>query len=400
MSVAFQRVLNLITLSIGHVTLNPIVSGALLWILTKGPVGLRSQLTSRIAALRDPVRYVQILKALKYCLALGVTGVVNKQLNQVALNAGRIRSEKARWNWRQEVAVVTGGCSGIGQLVVKRLVSKGIRVAILDIQQLPPSLQGSTSDLISVQTMLNDQIDGSIKFFACDITDPSAVYSTASKIKETLGAPTILINNAGILASHTILSTTDDYLKKIFDVNVLSNWYTVKAFIPDMITANKGHIVTVASTASYVSVAGLTDYTATKAAILSFHEGIHPSSSLLRHFLAIPHNYILIAFLPGLNQELVHHYSSPRILTTSIHPNWVRTPLLAPVEAELKQRGSVIIEPEVVADSIVSAITSCRGGQVFLPNSIAKIGVLRGLPNWVQEKLRSGVSKTISESVH
>jgi all-trans-retinol dehydrogenase (NAD+) len=140
--VALRHVLNLLTTSIHQVALNPIVTAALLWILTKGPEQLRSQLTSRISALRDPRRYAQILRALKLCLALGTAGVVNKQLNHIALNAGRLRSEKARWNWSQEVAVITGGCSGIGELVVKRLVNKGIRVAVLDIQQLPPSLQG------------------------------------------------------------------------------------------------------------------------------------------------------------------------------------------------------------------------------------------------------------------
>ncbi|OAL55379.1 dehydrogenase/reductase SDR family member 8 precursor [Pyrenochaeta sp. DS3sAY3a] len=356
MSVAVQRLVNLLSLSIGHVALNPVVTAALLWVLTKGPPQLRSQLTSRIAALRDPHRYAQILKALKWCLALGVTGVLNKQLNQKALNAGRFGSEKARWNFSREVAVVTGGCSGIGELIVKRLINRGIRVAVLDIQQLPPSLQGYAN----------------IKFFACDITDPTAVYATAEKVKSALGAPSILINNAGILACHTILSTSDTYLKKIFDVNVLSNWYTIKAFLPDMIAQNKGHIVTIASTASYIGVGGLADYTATKAAILSFHE--------------------------GLNQELVHHYKAPNVLTTSIHPNWVRTPLLGPVEQELKQRGSVILEPTDVADAVSKQIESCRGGQVFLPQSIAKVSFLRGVPNWVQETVRMGVTKTISDS--
>jgi short-subunit dehydrogenase len=198
------------------------------------------------------------------------------------------------------------------------------------------------------------------------------VYSTAEKVKQTLGAPTILINNAGILASHTILSTSDDYLRKLFDVNVLSNWYTTKAFLPDMLAANKGHIVTIASTASYIGVAGLADYTASKAAILAFHE--------------------------SLNQELKHHYNAPNVLTTSIHPNWVRTPLLAPVEQELKQRGSAIIEPNVVADTVVERILACTGGQVFLPRSIGRISALRGLPNWVQESVRDGVSKTIYAS--
>ncbi|KAH7393047.1 dehydrogenase/reductase SDR family member 8 precursor [Pyrenochaeta sp. MPI-SDFR-AT-0127] len=356
MSVALQRAVNLLTLSVGHVALNPVVTATLLWVLTKAPPQLRSQFTSRIAALRDPQQYARILKALKWCLALGITGVLNKQLNHVALNAGRFKSEKARWNLDREVAVVTGGCSGIGELIVKRLVNRGVRVAVLDIQQLPEGLQGYAN----------------IKFFSCDITDSATVYSTAEKVRDTLGAPSILINNAGILASHTILNTSDEYLRKIFDVNVLSNWYTTKAFLPAMIAENKGHIVTIASTASYVGVGGLTDYTATKAAILSFHE--------------------------GLNQELKHHYKAPNVLTTSIHPNWVRTPLLKPVEKDLEKEGSVITEPTAVADKVVERIERCTGGQVYLPSTIAKVSLLRGLPNWLQESVRDGVSKTIYNS--
>lgn len=140
-----------------------------------------------------------------------------------------------------------------------------------------------------------------------------------------------------------------------------------------MIQSNKGHIITIASTASYIGVAGLADYTATKAAILSFHE--------------------------SLNQELKHHYDAPNILTTSIHPNWVRTPLLAPVEEELRKRGAVVIEPSVVADAVVERVFGCTGGQVFLPGGIGRVSALRGWPNWVQERVRDGVSRTICGSV-
>lgn len=150
MSVAVQRISNLLGLAVGHVALNPVVTASLLWVLTKGPPGLRSLLFSRIAALRDPHQYALILRGLKWCLAFGVTGVLNKQLNHIALNGGRFKSQKARWNWSQEVAVITGGCSGIGELVVKRLVNRGIRVAVLDIQKLPPSLQGCMYEALSL----------------------------------------------------------------------------------------------------------------------------------------------------------------------------------------------------------------------------------------------------------
>ncbi|KAH3955554.1 hypothetical protein HBI81_016670 [Parastagonospora nodorum] len=340
----------------GHIALNPIVTSALLWILTKAPVSVRARLTDRIAILRDPRRVEQIVKALKWCLAFGVTGAVNRKLNQVALNGGRWGSETAKWDWSKEVAVVTGGCSGIGALVVKGLVGRGVKVAVLDVNDLPANMQGYAH----------------IKFFRCDVTDPDAVYATAGEIKISLGAPSILINNAGILGTHTILATPDAFLKKIFEINVLSNWYTTKAFLPSMIAANKGHIVTIASAASFIGVAGLADYTATKAAILSFHE--------------------------GLAQEIKHHYKAPNVLTTSVHPNWVRTPLLGPVEEELKSRGSEILEPQYVADRVVQSVLSCRGGQVVLPEAAGKVAMLRGLPNWMQEKIRDGVSQTILRS--
>lgn len=115
--------------------------------------------------------------------------------------------------------------------------------------------------------------DAHIRFYACDITDPAAVTAAANSIRTDLGSPSILINNAGVLDAHTILATSHAYLRKLFDVNVLSNWTTVQAFLPAMIRANKGHVVTIASTASYVGVAGMADYTASKAAVLSFHEG-------------------------------------------------------------------------------------------------------------------------------
>jgi all-trans-retinol dehydrogenase (NAD+) len=139
-----------------------------------------------------------------------------------------------------------------------------------------------------------------------------------------------------------------------------------------MLAANKGHILTIASAASYIGVAGLADYTATKAAILSFHE--------------------------ALSQEIKLHYNAPNILTTSIHPNWVRTPLIAPVEEELKAGGAVVLEPQDVADAVVRRVLSCRGGQVLLPEDASRVSLLRGVPNWVQEKVRDGVSRTILKS--
>lgn len=121
-----------------------------------------------------------------------------------------------------------------------------------------------------------------VKFYRCDITSALAIQEAADWIRSDLGAPSILVNNAGIASAHTILDTSDEWLHKIFDVNLLSNFTTVKAFLPDMVVKNKGHVVTVASAASFVTVAGLVDYCSTKAGVFAFHEGM--KSSYYRRF--------------------------------------------------------------------------------------------------------------------
>lgn len=203
--------------------------------------------------------------------------------------------------------------------------------------------------------------------------------------------PSVLVNNAGIFDAHSILSTSHEYLHKVFDVNVLSNWTTAKAFLPAMIENNKGHIVTVASMASYATVAGMADYSATKAAVLSFHEGAYTFvSCTTEHSLT---------YNAALNQELKHIYKAPNVLTTSVHPGWARTPLIAPVEEELRRGGAAISAPSEIADAVVKSILSCRGGQLCLPDRRGTVSVLRGLPNWVQEQVRDGVSQTILQSI-
>ncbi|KAF2736875.1 dehydrogenase/reductase SDR family member 8 precursor [Polyplosphaeria fusca] len=353
MSVVLWRLSDVLSHTASTLALNPVFTASLLYILTKGPPTIRDRLFSRFAALRDPQRLTTIVKVLKWLLGLGLLRNVNGHLNKIALNAWRLRSEKNRWHWNQEIAVVTGGCSGIGERVVKGLVKKGLRVAVLDIQQLPPTLQGYAN----------------IKFFACDITDPTAVNTTAERIRATMGSPSILVNNAGIALAHTILDTSDEFLRKIFDVNCLSNFTTVKAFMPDMIAANKGQVVTVASLASYLGVGGMADYCSTKAAVLSFHE--------------------------ALNMELKHKYNAPGIITTSVHPNWVQTPLIKSWEKDLRASRETIIQPQEVADAIVNQILSCSGGQIFIPNSASGIARLRGYSNWVQEYVRSMPTKIV-----
>jgi short-subunit dehydrogenase len=85
---------------------------------------------------------------------------------------------------------------------------------------------------------------------------------------------TILINNAGIVNGKKLLDTSQAMMKKTLEVNTLAHLYTIKEFMPDMIKANKGHIVTVASMAAHSAIAAMSDYCASKSGAYAIDESI------------------------------------------------------------------------------------------------------------------------------
>lgn len=200
-----------------------------------------------------------------------------------------------------------------------------------------------------------------------------------------MGQPSILVNNAGIGASHTIINTSPEHLNKIFGVNLFSHWYTCQAFLPDMIKHDKGHVVTVASTASFVALPNIADYAATKTGALAFHEGI-----LWHHtpcIVATAHSFT------GLTQELRHRHGAPNVHTTVVHPSWTSTALIAHHAEELERHYGPLLTPASVGNSILEQIFACRGNQLILPKPHSFLSGFRGLPNWMQEKFRDNASK-------
>lgn len=143
---SLARLPSLVTASLSH----PALPAALLYILTRGPPGARSRLLALVPWLRDPARTALVVQALKWVLALRVVGGANRALNALALNNWRVWAQTGRWQWEREVAVVTGGCSGIGALIVKKLVGKGVRVVVFDVAAgLPGDMSGVFMVMVS-----------------------------------------------------------------------------------------------------------------------------------------------------------------------------------------------------------------------------------------------------------
>lgn len=114
-------------------------SAALIYVLMLGPESLRAPAVRFLVSRRISVQKVK--EFLKTLLALGVFFETNTLLNIWARNNWRI-SNKEKWDWPNEVAVVTGGAGGIGALIVEGLAKKGVKVAVLDLMDVPERIAG------------------------------------------------------------------------------------------------------------------------------------------------------------------------------------------------------------------------------------------------------------------
>lgn len=113
-----------------------------------------------------------------------------------------------------------------------------------------------------------------VHYHHVDLTSTSAIKTAIRQIKDDYGSPSVLINNAGIGIAKNILDEDDDGRRRIFDVNVLAHFKLVQELLPAMIEKNHGHIVTVASMASFYTQAQNVSYACTKSAAMAFHEGL------------------------------------------------------------------------------------------------------------------------------
>ncbi|KAF5667216.1 short-chain dehydrogenase reductase [Fusarium heterosporum] len=353
-SLLYSPVLNYIT-KLNDVIFSPLLSGPLLLATIYAPEAVNDALAAITQRLPEQVAVTLdiaiVKKIMLVWLGLGVVRAINRFLNTMAHNSWRMRATRD-WDWKSEIAVVTGGSSGIGLNMVQKLSAMGIRVAVFDVQDLPKEMQTNNN----------------VHFYRCDVTTVESVAEAADAVRRELGHPSILINNAGITSPMPILKMPESFLRKIMGVNLMSLWFTTQQFLPRMIQLNKGHIITVASIASFVSLATAADYSATKAGALAFHE--------------------------SLASEIKHFYKAPNVLTTVVHPNFVRTPLVEGFVDRLERGGVRLLTADDIAKEVIAQIKSRRGGQLIIPKSASAISGIRGWPTWLQEIVRDITGKT------
>ncbi len=156
-------------------------------------------------------------------------------------------------------AVVTGAARGIGAGIAKRMAADGHAVAVLDLDE------GSCATTVSAI----EDAGGKALAVGVDVSDPAAVEAAVARIAETLGPPTILVNNAGITRDAMLFKMTPEAWDAVLAVHLRGAFLMTKACQKYMTDAKWGRIVNLSSI-SALGNRGQANYSAAKAGMQGF----------------------------------------------------------------------------------------------------------------------------------
>ncbi|KAH6650694.1 hypothetical protein F5144DRAFT_608600 [Chaetomium tenue] len=290
-------------------------------------------------AILHPLAYSR----LKKLLVFGLVRWINNYFSRKVLN----NWVDDKYDWSKEIVVVTGGAGGIGGQIVQLLAERGIKVVVLDIQPLTYTAEHKAPN---------------VHYFKCDLTSRKTLSVVAREVRLAVGDPTVLINNAGVVQGRTILESSERDIRFTFDVNTFAHYWTTQEFLPAMVRANHGMVVTVASVAAWVTVPNMVDYAASKAAAHSFHE--------------------------GLTAELATRYGAPRVRTVLVNQGYTTTPLFRGYHNDSPFLMPAL-HPATVAEAVVRQVLKGESNQLILPGFAGTLPVLAGMPHWYQTRLRA-----------
>lgn len=157
----------------------------------------------------------------------------------------------------KQIALVTGASRGIGRAVAERLAADGHFV-----------IGTATSDggAESISSYLGENGKG-IKL---DVADAKSIEEVIKTINDDFGAPTILVNNAGITRDNLLMRMRDDEWDDIINTNLTSVYRMSKAVLRGMMKAKTGRIVNISSVVGFTGNAGQANYAAAKAGMVGF----------------------------------------------------------------------------------------------------------------------------------
>ncbi|TWU74608.1 hypothetical protein ED733_001224 [Metarhizium rileyi] len=320
------------------------------WILTPTttlPLALGltwEPLFSRLVQQTSPDRAATLRSRLYWLAAASLAIALNDQLNKQTANNWVVDS---RWKWDDEIVVVTGGSSGIGASICRRLIARNPRTRIIIIDYVPLSWTPPPG--------------ARLYYYECDLSDAYAIKIVCDRVKAEVGHPTVLFNNAGLARGTTVMEGSSNDVQLTIKTNLIAPFLLAKEFLPEMVRRDHGHILNTGSMSSVVSAPSIVDYSASKSGLTALHE--------------------------GLQLELNSLHKAPRVRLTLGIFGFIRTPLFTGSTNE-SNFVTPLLNVETVSEKLVDAVYSGYGGTIYAPGVHRYITALKGGPEWLFRRIR------------
>jgi len=163
-----------------------------------------------------------------------------------------------------EIALVTGATRGIGQAIALTLGNAG--VTVIGTATSDKGAESISSDLKSAGISGEGRV--------LDVNDADAVAELIDDIGKQYGAPSILVNNAGITRDNLLMRMKEDEWEGVIGTNLSSIYSLSKGVLRGMMKLKKGRIISIASVVGSMGNAGQTNYAAAKAGIMGFSKSL------------------------------------------------------------------------------------------------------------------------------
>ncbi|MEE6251682.1 MAG: SDR family NAD(P)-dependent oxidoreductase [Bdellovibrionota bacterium] len=160
----------------------------------------------------------------------------------------------------KKIAVITGGASGIGLLILKRLIRNNYQVVVIDRNR-------------EALNQLNDEFS-QVKVINCDLSNLEQVTEVCSKLNKELSHIDLFFNNAGIVIGKALKDLSNEEIERSYRVNTISPMILVRDLLALLEKAEKAKIINLSSASAFTGVPKLSDYAASKAAFYSFDESL------------------------------------------------------------------------------------------------------------------------------